>query len=177
MRYHPLGNGRFFMRMDPDDEIIAALRQLLSQEGITAGLVRGVGWASSVTLGFLMPDGSDYARRRFDEPVCISSLTGTISVEAEDGRPYVHLQAVLAPQEHIAYAGVLVEGRVGAVLEAVITAFDPKLERVDVADEAYPRAFPWLFLPDEPRPTPSGGSPENGNGGSGGATAGGGAAD
>ena len=56
MRYHPLGNGRFFMRMDPDDEIIGALRQLLSQEGITAGLVRGVGWAQSLTLGFLTPD-------------------------------------------------------------------------------------------------------------------------
>ena len=67
--------------------------------------------------------------RRFDEPMEVGNLTGTISVAADDGRPFVHLHAVLAPRELIAYSGHVHEARTGAVMEIIVWSFPVKLER------------------------------------------------
>ena len=148
MRYHPLGGGRYVMRLDPGDEVIACLRQFASEESVTAGHITGIGSTASAVMSWLDPESGEYVKRRFDEPMEVANLTGTISVAAEDGRPFVHLHAVLSPQELLAYAGHIHEARTGAVMEMFLTTFEAKLERHTLED----KPFPWMMLPEEPIP-------------------------
>lgn len=152
MRYHPLGEGRYFLRLEPSDEVLGSLRQIASEVALGSAFVHGTGWLSQATLGFLEEDGSDWMKRRFDEPLALTMLSGTITVAADDGRPHLDLKACLAPREHISYGGQLLDARVGAVVEIIVVALGERLERVDVAQEPYPRALPWLFLPGEQPP-------------------------
>jgi len=149
MRYHAAGDGRYLMRLDPGDELVASLRTLASEAKLTAGFITGIGSTSSAVMSWLDPESGEYVRRKFDEPMEVANLSGTISVAADDGRPFIHLHGVLAPRELIAYAGHVHEARTGVVMEIIVWGFDVKLERVSTPD----KPFPWMFLPDEPRPT------------------------
>ncbi len=84
----------------------------------------------------------------------VATLSGTISVAASDGRPFVHLHAVLAPRELIAYSGHVHEARTGAVMEILLDTFPVRLERHVVPD----KPFPWLVLPGERPAAETGGT-------------------
>lgn len=148
MHYQPVGSGRYFLRLDPGDELITCLRQFVTDAGVKSGWISGIGSTSLLVLGFLDPESSEYLKRKFDEPMEVGQLSGTISVEAEDGRPYIHLHGTFSPRELIAYTGHIHEARVGVVMEVVVTAFEETLERHTVPD----RPFPWLVLPGEQLP-------------------------
>ena len=148
MRYHPLGNGRYVMRLDPGDEVIACLRQFAAEEKVKSGWITGLGSTSSAVMSWLDPESGEYVRRRLEEPMEVANFTGTISVSGEDGRPFIHLHGVLAPRELLAYAGHVHEARTGAVMELRVDTFAEPLERFTVPD----KSFPWMFLPGEPRP-------------------------
>ncbi len=148
MRYHALGGGRYVLRLDPGDEIVGSLRTFAAEEEISAGFITGFGSISQAVMSWLDPESGEYVKRKFDEPMEVGNLTGSISVAEEDGSPFVHLHALLAPRELIAYSGHLHEARTGVVMEIFVWSFDAKLERASVPD----KPFPWMFLPGEPRP-------------------------
>jgi predicted DNA-binding protein with PD1-like motif len=148
MRYHALGNGTYMMRLDPGDELIASLRQFASEEEVTSGYVTGLGSTSQATLSWLDPEAGEYVKRKFEEPMEVATMSGSISVSAEDGRAFVHLHAVLSPRELLTYSGHVHEARTGTVMEVFIFTFAERIERATVPD----KPFPWLFLPGEPRP-------------------------
>jgi predicted DNA-binding protein with PD1-like motif len=148
MHYHHFGDGRYVMRLDPGEDVIGSLRHFANDCDVAAGMITGIGSTSHVTLGFLDPETGEYVKRMYDEPMVVGNLTGTISVEAEDGKPSIHLHGVFGPRELLAYAGHVHEARVGAVIEIVIFAFSGRVERHKMPD----KAFPWPLLPGEPRP-------------------------
>ena len=148
MRYTALSNGRYFLRLDPGDELVASLRQFATESEIRGGFIQGLGSTSHLVLGFLDPESGEYVKRTFDEPMEVGSLSGTISFDVAEDRPFIHLHGVFAPLELLAYTGHVHEARTGAVMEVYIATFDAKLERHQVEG----KPFPWLFLPDEPRP-------------------------
>jgi predicted DNA-binding protein with PD1-like motif len=148
MQFHPLGDGRYVMRLDPGDELIASLRQFAAEEEVLSGHLTGIGSTSNAQLGWLDPETGEYVKRRFDEPMEVANLTGTFSVAEEDGRAFVHVHGVFAPQELISYSGHVHEARTGAVMEIFLTTFNVRLERASVPD----KSFPWLFMPREERP-------------------------
>ncbi len=149
MRHHDFGGGRHVVRLDPGEDLVAVLRQLALDAGITAASLTGLGSLDVVTLGFLDPAENAYVKRRFEERMEVAALTGSISMEED--RPHVHLHAVVAPREFLAYAGHVHDARVGAALEVYVTALPGRLERVTVAGQPFPR----LLLPGEPRPAPA----------------------
>lgn len=150
MRYHHFGDGRFVLRLDAGEDVISCLAEMAQQEGIAAGHVTGLGSVEKITLGFLDPETREYVRRRFDEPMEVAQMTGTISLEGD--RHFVHLHTVVAPRELLAYGGHVHDATVGAVMELFVTRFPDALVRAPV--EGLP--FPGLFLPGE---TPPGADP------------------
>lgn len=148
MQYTALSNGRYFLRLDPGDELVASLRQFAAESEIRGGFIMGLGSTSDLVLGFLDPETGEYVKRTFEEPMEVGSLSGTISYDVAEDRPFIHLHGVFAPVELLAYTGHVHEARTGAVMEVYIATFDAKLERHQVEG----KPFPWLFLPDEPRP-------------------------
>lgn len=147
MHYHHFGDGRYVMRLDPGEDLIGSLRQFAAEESIVAGCITGIGSTSQVTLGFLDPETGEYEKRRFEEAMEVGNLTGTISIEAEDEKPFVHLHGVFAPRELLAYTGHVHEAKVGAVMEIFVFAFADRIER-----HKTDKPFPWPVLPGEPRP-------------------------
>lgn len=146
MRYHHFGDGRFVLRLDPGDDLIGSLADLADKESIDAGHVTGIGSVEKITLGFLDPEDQEYVRRRFEEPMEVAQMTGTISVEGD--RHFVHLHAVVAPRELLAYGGHVHDATVGVVMEIFVTRLPGTLARLPV--EGQP--FPGLFLPGEAQP-------------------------
>ena len=144
MKYHHFGSGRYVLRLDPGDEVIASIVSFAQERGLTAGWVSGIGSLDHAVLGFLDPKDQVYLKRTFDERMEIGSLNGNIGV-AQDGTCFVHVHAVLSPRELLAYTGHLHEARVGVVVEAIVTAMHGKLVRaVDPAT-----GFARLLLPGE----------------------------
>lgn len=146
MRYHDFGDGRFFLRLDPGDDVIASIAELATQEDIDAGHITGLGSVEKITLGFLDPEAQEYVRRRFEEPMEVAQITGSLSLEGE--RHFVHLHAVVAPRELLAYGGHVHDATVGVVMELFVTRLPGTLTRLPV--EGQP--FPGLFLPGETPP-------------------------
>jgi predicted DNA-binding protein with PD1-like motif len=146
MQHHHFGDGRHVLRLDAGEELVATLRAFCQEQEITAGLVTGLGSVDQVILGFLDPELREYVRRRFEERMEVGSLTGSISMEGD--KPFVHIHAVLAPREQLAYTGHIHEAKVGATLELFLTAFPGTLSRVQLPTQP----FPSLFLPGETRP-------------------------
>lgn len=153
MRHHDFGGGRHVLRLDPGEDLMTELRQLALQAGLTAATITGLGSVDVITLGFLDPAENAYLKRRFEERLEVAALQGSISMEGD--RPHVHLHAVVAPREFLAYAGHVHDAKVGAALELYVTALPGRLERVEVAGQPFPR----LLLPGEPRPEPAADEP------------------
>ena len=147
MRHHHFGDGRYFLRLDPGEEVIASLRAFAAAEGIVAGWISGLGSTDEITLGFLDPDSNEYVRRRFEERMEVGQLSGSIAMDGEN--PFVHLHATVSPRELLAYTGHVHDATVGAVMEVYVQSLPDRLERLPFPGGA----FLGLFLPgEEPAP-------------------------
>jgi hypothetical protein len=143
MKYHHFGSGRYVIRLDPGEDVVASLEAFAAERKVHAAWVNGIGSLDSVVLGFLDPKEKVYIKRTFDERMEIGSLTGNVGVA--DGKAFVHAHAVVSPRELLAYAGHLHEGRVGVVVEIFLVAMQGALVRaVDPAT-----GFARLILPGE----------------------------
>jgi hypothetical protein len=146
MNHQDLGSGRYLIRLDPGEEVVASLVAFAERHRVTAGWVTGIGSLDQAILGFLDPKESVYLKRTFDERLEIGSLTGNIGLS--EGQPFAHVHTVLAPRELLAYTGHLHEGRVGVVVELLVHRLEGVLERrVDPAT-----GFARLVLPGDPPP-------------------------
>jgi predicted DNA-binding protein with PD1-like motif len=146
MRHHHFGQGRYLVRLDPGEEVIASLRAFAEDAEIRAGWVSAIGSLDEVVLGFLDAEANEYVRRRFEERMEVGSLTGSLSMEGE--RTHVHLHAVLGPREMLSYSGHVHEAKVAVLLEVYVTSLPGRLDRVQI--QGHP--FPSLLLPGEPSP-------------------------
>lgn len=146
MRHHHFGDGRYALRLDPGEELIASLAAFAQAEEIEAGYVTGLGSVERVTLGFFDIETSEYVRRRFDEPLEVAQLTGTFSREGD--KPFVHVHAVVAPRELLAYGGHVHSATVGLVMELFVTRLPGRLDRFPLPG----KPILALCLPGEPPP-------------------------
>jgi len=143
MKYHHFGSGRYVLRLDPGEEVVASIVAFAAERGITAGWISGLGSVDHTVLGFLDPKEGVYLKRTFDERLEIGHLTGNIGVA--DGKPFVHAHAVVSPRELLAYTGHLHEARVGVVVEIFIVGMNGTLSRVVDPESGFAR----LVLPGE----------------------------
>ncbi len=75
MQYTALGTGRWFLRLDPGEEVLAMLRSFCAEQKVTSGFIHGLGSTSLAVLGFLDPETNEYVKRRFDEPMEVGPLS------------------------------------------------------------------------------------------------------
>ena len=153
MKYHHFGSGRYVLRLDPGEEVMASIVAFAEQRGMTAGWVSALGSLDQAVLGFLDPKDQVYLKRTFDERMEIGSLTANIGV-TDDGKCFVHAHAVLSPRELLAYTGHVHEARVGVVVEAMVTALEGTLLRVVDPETGFAR----LLLPGEAGTPPAPGA-------------------
>lgn len=132
MEYIKEGNG-IIVRLNRGEEVLAALQALTEKENITAAAVTGIGAAGDVTLGVYDPEKKKYFSDRYagrDYEIC--SLNGNIS--RKEGKPYLHLHAVIANNaENICMGGHVNECVISVTAEIFVSVFGIETERI--ADE------------------------------------------
>jgi len=105
-------------RLDRGEEVIASLIALCEQESIELGSANAIGAVSEATVGCFDTSEKKYYAKDYQGLYEIASLMGTISVQ--DGKPYLHIHAVIADKEGACIGGHLSRAIVSATCEIVI---------------------------------------------------------
>jgi len=109
----------FDVNFSPGDEIMSGLTDLVRQHNVTSGYVTGLGGLSGALLVWGDPAGG-FTPIPIDEKCELISLLGHVAVR--DGKPYVHLHAVVGFRDGSTKAGHVVEARVAPLAEISIVA-------------------------------------------------------
>src|SRR5262245_3993372 len=96
------------------------LQEFAVKERLGGAQVTAIGALSSAKLAFFDWETKQYRPIPVEEQVEVASLVGDIAV-GPDGKPSVHVHAVLGRRDGTALAGHLQEGHVRPTLEIIIT--------------------------------------------------------
>jgi predicted DNA-binding protein with PD1-like motif len=109
------------------EDPVAGLTRFATQEKLDASGFTAIGAFSEATLGYFDWERKDYERIAVDEQVEVLSFIGDISLE--DGKPKVHVHAVLGRRDGSTRGGHLLAARVRPTLEVIVTESPGYLKR------------------------------------------------
>jgi predicted DNA-binding protein with PD1-like motif len=118
---------RIFIRLELGDEVHPSLAEVASREGVSGGWLSGIGAASEVELGYYNLDRKDYDRTPIEGDVELASASGSLGLV--DGKPFVHLHAVVSDRECATRGGHLFRAVATATLEFVLLVAESPIER------------------------------------------------
>jgi len=110
----------FAVILQKGDEEMRCLQDFAVKERLGASQVTALGALSSARLAFFDWQTKQYRPIPVEEQVEVASLVGDIAV-GPDGKPSVHVHAVLGRRDGTAPAGHLQEAHVRPTLEIIIT--------------------------------------------------------
>ena len=120
--------GRSFLgRLPEEGDIVQALTAFCRQRDIRAGWIAAIGTVRNAVLGYYDHIGRQYRRIPVQDFREIASCQGNVSLR--DGRPFVHLHAVLSGPDGETVAGHLFESTVFVGEFWLQEAIGPDLER------------------------------------------------
>ena len=123
------------------DEAAAGLMQAVDDHHLKGAQITGLGAFSSAKLAFYDLQSKVYEPIAVDEQVEVAALVGNISL-TEDGKPKVHVHAVLSRRDGSVIAGHLLEGRVRPTLEVTIIESLQSLHRRHDQESGLPLLVP-----------------------------------
>jgi len=102
------------------DEIVSGLTDLMLKHNIKSGYVTGLGGLSDALLAFGDPKVNAFKKIPITDKCELVSLVGDIA--ERDGKPYVHLHAVVAFADGSTKAGHVMEAHVAPIAEISVVA-------------------------------------------------------
>ncbi|MBX3501491.1 MAG: DNA-binding protein [Alphaproteobacteria bacterium] len=114
------GQRTFALIFETGDELLKNVQDFARRESVTAAQFSAIGAFSDVVLAYFDWKTKQYQRRKVAEQVEVASLTGDVAL-GPDGKPAIHIHAVLGRHDLSALAGHLVEAHVRPTLELVVT--------------------------------------------------------
>ena len=120
-------------RLRHGEDLLAGLARVAARHDVTMGEFRAIGALQRGVLSFYDQGPDDPRQRtyrdlRFEEPLEIVSLIGTVSLR--DGQTAVHAHACFADERGVCHGGHVAEGCVVFACEVVLDRLDgPRLER------------------------------------------------
>jgi uncharacterized protein len=121
------GPRHFAVVLQPGERVAESLQAFAEEQGIGAATVTAIGAARGATLGFFVVEKQDYITIEVEEQVEVLSLTGNIA--RFEGKPRLHLHAVLGRPDGTCVGGHLFDAEIDPTLEVFITVFESTLER------------------------------------------------
>jgi uncharacterized protein len=131
MKYRREGD-RIFVRLETGDEVHPSLVALAERERVSGGWLSGIGAATGVELGCYDLSRKEYLRTAVEGDVEVASASGTLGIL--DGKPFVHLHAVVSDRQCTTRGGHVFRATAGATLELVLIVAERPIERTP--DEA-----------------------------------------
>ena len=126
MEYKVIGDD-ILLRLDPGDEVVAAIRELAAKENLKLAKVQGLGAAKKVVMGVYDLAEQKFCANTYEGTYEITALVGSIDTMA--GAHYSHLHITIADKEGKAYGGHLAEAIISATAEIVITKINAQIDR------------------------------------------------
>jgi predicted DNA-binding protein with PD1-like motif len=102
------------------DEAMQCLQEFAVRERLGASQITAIGALSGGTLAFFDWESKNYLPIPVEEQVEVASLVGDIAI-GPDGKPSVHVHAVLGRRNGTAMAAHLEEAHVRPTLEIIVT--------------------------------------------------------
>ena len=127
------GKRTFALILQKGDEAMRCLQEFAAKERLGGAQVTAIGAFSSAKLAFFDWEAKQYQPIPVAEQVEVASLVGDIAV-GPDGKPSIHVHAVLGRRDGSALAGHLQEGHVRPTLEIIITESPVHLCKVKDAE-------------------------------------------
>lgn len=118
---------RLLVRLDPGDEVCAALMEVARQEEIELAMVQGLGAVKRVVMGVYNVTTQQYKANTMEGVFEMLSLTGTLDTMRGEG--YSHFHIVVGDEQGHAFGGHLNEAVVSATAEIVITRLPGRIDR------------------------------------------------
>lgn len=128
------GQQTYAIILSTGDEVSACLKSFATEAGLQAASFKAIGAFQSARLAFFDWEAKSYIPIEVNEQVEVASLTGDIAI-GPDGKPALHVHAVLGRRDGSAVAGHLQTADVRPTLEIVLTEspeylrkkFDPEV--------------------------------------------------
>jgi uncharacterized protein len=114
------GKRTFAVILQHGDEAMRCLQEFAAQQRLSASQITAIGALSSAKLAFFDWDKKTYQPIPVTDQVEVASLVGDVAV-GPDGKPSVHVHAVLSRRDGTALAGHLQEALVRPTLEIIVT--------------------------------------------------------
>lgn len=129
-------SGKYYVRLDKDDEVIASLISLCEKENIKVAQIQGIGGCEKAVVGVFDMVKKDYNRETVCGMLEMISLDGNVT--EHEGKPYIHAHATFAYHDESGQArvltGHLLEAVIGLTGEIVLTPADGHITRRFVED-------------------------------------------
>jgi uncharacterized protein len=123
------GQRTFVVVLGTGDEVRESLQGFAEREGLAAAQLSAIGAFRRATIRWFDWDAKAYRPIPVEEQVEVVSLLGDIACDT-DGKPKLHLHAVLGRRDGSAIGGDLDRGEVRPTLEVVVTESPAHLRRV-----------------------------------------------
>jgi predicted DNA-binding protein with PD1-like motif len=130
--YEDGGQRTFALVLETGDEAMGCLQSFAEKERLAAAQMTAIGAFERARIAYFDWDAKRYIPIPIAEQVEVASLIGDIAVA--DGKPSVHVHAVLGRRDGSAMAGHLQEGHVRPTLEIIITEQPAHLRKVKDAE-------------------------------------------
>jgi uncharacterized protein len=114
------GQRTFAIVLESGDEAMATLKAFVTHEQVGAAQFSAIGAFSHAELNYFDWERKQYLPIPVNEQVEVASLTGDVAL-ASDGKPALHIHAVLGRRDGTALAGHLAKAWVRPTLEVVLT--------------------------------------------------------
>lgn len=114
--------------LEPGEELIGCLKELMREHGIGSGTVSGLGAVGRVRLGCYLLSEKRYVEREVTGDLEVVGLTGTLSW-TEEGEPFPHVHIVLTDEQFAATGGHCFEAEVSITLELFVRDWGERIER------------------------------------------------
>jgi len=115
-------------KLEPDEDIIDAITDLVKQHNITSGFINIIGALKQITIGFFDLKSMKYNFKTFDEDVELISCMGNISYK--EGDPIIHLHVAIGREDFSLIGGHLSQPSIVSITgEVFIFEIAEKLNR------------------------------------------------
>lgn len=115
------------LRLDPLDEILKSIEEVIVKENIILAEVNGLGATNKFTIGRFDLDKLEYEKYSFTGSYEISSLHGNVTTMND--KPYLHLHIVCGTKDGVTVSGHLNEAYISVTSEIFIRIIDGKVDR------------------------------------------------
>jgi uncharacterized protein len=109
----------FALIFSTGDQAMAGLKAFAEEQHLAASHFTAIGAFKEVTLGYFDWEKKDYLKIPVDEQVEVLSLVGDIAIN--NGKPNIHVHAVLGKRDGTTCGGHLIEAEVRPTLEVILT--------------------------------------------------------